>query len=79
LRNELYGRIKDTAIDLKIVLISETDRSNEAISEKLLCLLEIKDKKITLKRKVIISLDFWDVLKEYLHKFCDKIIKIKRI
>ena len=79
MRNELYGRIKDTAIDLKIVLISETDRSNEAISEKLFCLLEIKDKKITLKRKVIISLDFWDVLKEYLHKFCDKIIKIKRI
>ncbi len=31
-----------------------------------------------LKRKVIISINFWDVLKEYLYKFCDRIIKVKK-
>ncbi len=48
------------------------------ISEKLLYLLEIKDKKIALKRRVIISFNFWDILKEYLNKFVTKLLELKR-
>jgi len=55
LRNKLYRRIKNTAINSKIILISQVNRSNKVISEKLLYLLKIKDKKIILRRRVIIT------------------------